>query len=241
LVSPGPRRALALPVVLSAVAVALLAGAGVVGYQRGRHRASDGEGDSRLRQAELEQQLIVLETRLRALERNRQALARSRLGLAPVEPQASANPPSVSGAPAPPLPGSRRAPPATADDERLYFAAIEARHGGETRDPAWAEPVEQKLRHSAEGLGTRLTIELARCGREMCRLDIRREVEPEADATVALQELVRRVVRVLPAALVQNTDDPRRLVVYLVREGAGGFPPLVGREPDSPATSQATP
>jgi hypothetical protein len=232
-------------VILSAVAVvvALLAAVGFVAYQRGRQRAGDG-GDPRLRQAELEQELAVLETRLRALERSRQSLARARLGAVPESPaSAPTRPASVAPAPgaAPAPPRPHQAPPATADDERLYFAAVEARHAGETRDPGWAEPVEQKLRQSADGLGSRLTVELARCGRDMCRLDIRREAEPEADATAALQELVRRVVRVLPAALVQNTDDPRRLVVYLVRDGAEGFPPLVGREPEPAPTSPTAP
>jgi hypothetical protein len=230
-------------VVVSAVAV-VLAATGVVGYQHLRHRGGDGEGDPRLRQAELEQQLNVLETRLRALERSRQTLAQARLALPPGEPQPGATMPPVAGAAAPvaspSLPRPGQTPPATADDQRAYFAAIEARHASEPRDRGWAEPFEQKLRQSAEGLGARLTIESARCGHEMCRLDIRREVESDTDATAALQELVRRVVRVLPAALVQNTDDPRRLVVYLVRDGAEGFPPLVGREPDSP-TSQASP
>jgi len=204
------------------MALAVLAAIGAASYSRALHRPDDPEADRRVRQAALEQELALLRARLRALEQ--------RTPQAPLGPAAAQAEPSA--APAVALPHPRRAPPATAEDQRHYFEALEARHAGEARDPAWAEPTEQKLRESAEGLGTRLTIESARCGREMCRLNINRQVDPEAEATATLQELVRRVVRVLPAALVQNTDDPARLVVYLVREGAEGFPPLVGREPD---------
>jgi hypothetical protein len=214
------RRALPLPVLVSAVAIAALGVAGLVGYRRGRRQPeADRDVDSRaLRQAALEQELTELRARLRALEWRAQPAAVAPAASWPAEPEA-----------APPA-RPRRAPPATAEDERQYFAALEARRAGEIRDPEWAEPTERRLRQSAEGFGARLTIESARCGRAVCRLDIKREVGPDAPAT--MEELVRRAVRVLPAALVQNTEDPARLVVYLVREGAEGFPPLVGRDPE---------
>jgi hypothetical protein len=55
-------------------------------------------------------------------------------------------------------------------------------------------------------------------------------VEPAAEATTSPPPVqVPRVVTVLPTALVQNTDDPARLVVYSARDAGQGFPPLVGR------------
>jgi hypothetical protein len=200
----------------------MLAAAGIVAYRRmGRSgRQENGAAASQERQAALEQELRVLKARLGALERQNaeQQLASSREAPRPL---------AAAPAPAPPRPGLP--PPADEEDTRRYFAALEARFAAEPRDAAWAAPVEQKLRESAGEFGERVSVKAVRCGRGMCRMDLERQPGPEAAAT--LQDLIRRAVTVLPQAVVQNSDDPTRLVLYFVREGDDGFPPLVGRDP----------
>jgi hypothetical protein len=217
--------------VIAAVAALLLA-AGLAGQRRGLlGPGRQGQGprqdhDDADRQAALERELAGLKARLRALERSRQIAERG----APVvsAPPAETAPVATASGAASPAP--RPARPADEEDERRYFAALEERLAGEPRDTAWAQAAEDKLRRSGDGFGARLTVEAIRCGRATCRLDIKRE-PGRPDAAETLQELVRRAVRVVPQAVVQTTDDPARLVIYLARENEGPFPPLVGREP----------
>jgi hypothetical protein len=217
---PGAGR-----IIVPALTLALVAAAGWLGYRRGR----DGARGER---AALAGQVEALDGRLRALERRGQAQLVARV--ASMQEAVQAAPPAPPAAERPNLKPVRAPPPADDDDLRRYFAAVELRFAGEPREAGWAQPVEDELRRIGEGPGPRLAgvvVEAARCGRGMCRLEIRREPGPEAAAT--MQELVRRAARVLPQALVENTADPGRVVVYLVREGEPGFPPLVGRSPEA--------
>jgi hypothetical protein len=201
---------------VGAAALGLVVAAAAVGYQRGRASQT-----AEAQRAELAREVALLTARIQAVERRARVPALAPRPAVERAAEATTSPPPVQAPAARPV----RPPPADEEDTRRYFLAVEGRLAAQARDPSWAEPTEQRLRHAGDGLP--VTVASVRCGRDLCRLELQRDPGPQAPST--LEELVRRAVTVLPTALVQNTDDPARVVVYLARDAGQGFPPLVGR------------
>ena len=184
-----------------------------------------GNDDARLRA--LDQRIASLEAQLRA----RSAAGSGGTGqshwLAPAAP-AKAEEATETAAK---RPAARPVPKLAVDEvalQREYFGDLDVRLAGEARDPSWAVPTEEKLRHSVEDLRPRITIDNARCGQTMCRVETR--VAEVKDDAAALDNFVSSAMGLLPEAVVADGEGPGHHIVYFARKGTE-FPPMNAPEP----------
>jgi hypothetical protein len=168
----------------------------------------------------LDQRIAALEAQLRGRSSSGPS-GQSHL-VVPVEPAKAAEAAELQ-----PKAVGRTVPRFTPVDEvalqREYFGDLDVRLAGEARDPNWAVPTEEKLRHSVEDLRPRITIDNARCGQTMCRVETR-VAEVKDDAT-ALNNFVASATGLLPEAVVADGEGPGHHIVYFARKGTE-FPPM---------------
>ena len=170
--------------------------------------------------------------RIRALEA-RLALLEKQGHRPPVLPRGSETPQSHLVVPVSPVARTGEERPATnekvdrgknvaAVDEvalqREYFADLDVQLAGETRDPAWAAPTEERLRNSVHDLRPRISVDNAQCGQTMCRVEA--TVSDPHDDAAALDKFISTSLALLPEAVIRDGDGPGHHVVYFARKGS---------------------
>jgi hypothetical protein len=205
--------------------VALLGATTIYLLARGRQAAIVHDSDeARLRA--MDQRIAALEARLRMRGGEGTASSGPSHLLLPAPPPAVGET-TESGGPHGP---ARPLPAAPAIDEvalqRQYFGDLDVRLASEARDPVWSAETEEKLRAVHE-LRPRISVESARCGQTMCRVETR--TAEAKDDTAALNNFIEKTVSLLPEAVVADGEAPGHHVVYFARRGAE-FPPMTASE-----------
>lgn len=207
---------------LVVLGVALLAGASIYLLARGRDAAVVHRNDeARLRV--MDERIAALEARLRAGSGGAVTSTGPSHLVLPAPPPAEVSETPVPAGPG--RPGHRQAPPPPPDEvalQRQYFGDLDVRLASEARDPVWSEQTEEKLR-SVHDLRPRISVENARCGQTMCRVETR-AAEVKDDAA-ALNNFIQSTGAVLPEAVVADGETPGHHIVYFARRGTE-FPPM---------------
>lgn len=215
-------------VVLGVGALALAGAAGLVLW---RGRAAAPVSDAHLaRMRALEARVALLEAR--RLGRTLGTPPDSRGGreprlvvpVAPEEARATGSDPRPAAAP--PAVSAQVALDEAAV-EREYFGELDARLAAETRDPVWSAATEERLRGSTEDLRSIISVDAARCGSSLCRVDTT-VVQPQEEAQ-ALNRFLSAAIAVLPDAVVREGDQPGRRIVYFARH-PDVIPPMLPPE-----------
>ena len=107
--------------------------------------------------------------------------------------------------------------------QREYFGDLDVRLVNETRDPLWSAATEEKLRSSVQDLRPRITVDNARCGQTMCRVDT--TVPEVREEVAAIDKFITASLSLLSEAVVRDGDGPGRHIVYFARKGTE-FPPM---------------
>jgi hypothetical protein len=108
-----------------------------------------------------------------------------------------------------------------------YFGDLDHRFANESRDPAWSEGVEEKLRTSAQGQSPRISLSSARCGQTMCRVEA--TIPDPHEEAAALQKFISSSAGILPEAVVRDGEGRGQHIVYFARKGTE-FPPMTAPE-----------
>lgn len=207
---PTPR---ALP--LAAIGLVVVAAFALVELRRPGARPSVPEPTTSAPSQALEARVRQLEWRVHELERLKSQPSASTELVGPPAPALVAAPPSA--------PPSR--PRMTEEQEAAarmqYFEEVESRLAAEPRDENWALDVEGRLRGYARVGPAGFSVDDARCGRSLCRVQL--HLGDASPGHSALQPFLSAAAGLLPEAVVRSGEQPGRAVVYFARQ-AGAFP-----------------
>jgi hypothetical protein len=206
------------------VAGLLLATVTYLGARRSIINSVHSNDEARLRA--MDQRIASLEARLRARSTEGAVSAGSSHWLVPAPPAAAeqATEPHAKAKIAGPI--AQSGPADEAALQRQYFGDLDVRLASEPRDPVWSAETEEKLR-SVHELRPRISVENARCGQTMCRVETR--VVDTRDDAAAVNNFISSSAGALPEAVVADGEAPGHHIVYFARKGAE-FPPMIAPE-----------
>jgi hypothetical protein len=183
--------------------------------------ATPDSGD-RARLRALEARVAMLEGRLGGLREGGLIQAASPHVVVPVSPEAAGE---VARRPAGPSRGAVKFDEAAVQEH--YFGDLDVRFANESRDPAWSEGAEEKLRSSAQDQRPRINLASARCGQTMCRVEAM--VPEPGEEAAALEKFISASAGMLPEAVVRDGEGRGQHIVYFARKGSE-FPPMTPPE-----------